>query len=175
MNFRKWLGGEEVINAYCHKLALDGGKRLAGILGTEVLDKTGEFTLNMASPVSPSFCAHPTDEPVKTTVRLPLPTEAENSKYYAPDTAADILKLLTRASVVDRNFASPTFVHAGAWWTRCSAQVWNEASILLFAVVESSQSLILCYIAVRLRVRGESLQRNLRRYRRYRRERGQVP
>ena len=40
--------------------------------------------------------------------------------------------MLIRASVVDRNFASPTFVHAGAWWTRCSAQVWNEASALLF-------------------------------------------
>ena len=63
MNFRKWLGGEEVINAYCHKLALDGGKRLAGILGTEVLDKTGEFTLNMASPVSPSSVPAPLTNP----------------------------------------------------------------------------------------------------------------
>ena len=59
MDFRKWLGGEGAINAYCHKLALDGGKRLAEILGTTTLDKTGEFTLNMVSSSSISrVCAH---------------------------------------------------------------------------------------------------------------------
>ena len=133
MDFRKWLGGEETINAYCHKLALEGGKRLADILGTKLLDETGEFTLNMVSPVSHSS-PHPADKSLQTNVRLPLPTEAENSRYYAPETAAEILKMLIRASVVDRNFASPTFVHAGAWWTRCSAQVWNEASTLVFSI-----------------------------------------
>ncbi|TFY59312.1 hypothetical protein EVJ58_g5855 [Rhodofomes roseus] len=40
-------GGEEVINAYCHQLAIAGGKGLAEILGTEVLDVTGELTRNM--------------------------------------------------------------------------------------------------------------------------------
>ena len=56
MDFRKWLGGEGAINTYCHKLALDGGKRLAQILGTKTLDETGEFTLNMVGLVSPSPC-----------------------------------------------------------------------------------------------------------------------
>ena len=45
--FREWLGGEKVINDYCHKLALDGGRRLAQILGTRLMDETGELTLNM--------------------------------------------------------------------------------------------------------------------------------
>lgn len=45
--FREWLGGEKAINDYCHNLALDGGERLARILGTRVLDETGELTLNM--------------------------------------------------------------------------------------------------------------------------------
>ena len=67
----------------------------------------------------------------KTNVRLPLPTEAENSRYYAPETSASILKMFIHKSIVERNFASPAFVHAGAWWTRCSAQVWNEVSITL--------------------------------------------
>ncbi|KAI0729240.1 PLP-dependent transferase [Fomitopsis betulina] len=110
LDFRKWLGGEEAINAYCHKLALDGGKRLAEVLGTKTLDEAGEFTLNM------------------TNVRLPLPTKFENSKYYTPETGANIFKVLIRRSILDWNFASPIFVHAGAWWTRCSAQVWNEMS-----------------------------------------------
>lgn len=47
LRFRKWLGGESKINEYCHDLALKGGKRLAEVLGTRVLDPIGEFTLNM--------------------------------------------------------------------------------------------------------------------------------
>ena len=47
LRFRKWLGGEEKINTYCHDLALKGGKRLAEVLGTHVMDPTGELTLNL--------------------------------------------------------------------------------------------------------------------------------
>lgn len=50
LDFRNWLGGEAVINTYCHQLAMDGGKRLAEVMGTKVMDETGELTLNMASP-----------------------------------------------------------------------------------------------------------------------------
>lgn len=49
--FREWLGGEAKINAYCHQMAVEGGKYLARELGTEVMDKTGELTLNMASVI----------------------------------------------------------------------------------------------------------------------------
>ena len=45
--FRKWLGGEEKINQYCHRLAFEGGKHLAKIFGTNVMDETGEATLCM--------------------------------------------------------------------------------------------------------------------------------
>ena len=45
--FRRWLGGEVVINKYCHNLAFRGGKRLAELLGTKVMDETGELTLSM--------------------------------------------------------------------------------------------------------------------------------
>jgi len=47
LEFRKWLGGEHKINAYCHNLAIEGGKRLAEMWGTRLMDPTGEFTLNM--------------------------------------------------------------------------------------------------------------------------------
>lgn len=49
LDFRQWLGGEEKINKYCHALALAGGKRMAEILGTEVMHGKDEeeLTLNM--------------------------------------------------------------------------------------------------------------------------------
>lgn len=49
LDFRKWLGGEVKINAYCRDLAIRGGKRLAEIFGTEEMDETPlrELTLNM--------------------------------------------------------------------------------------------------------------------------------
>ena len=47
LEFRQWVGGEHKINDYCHNLALSGGRRLAEILGTQVIDENGEFTANM--------------------------------------------------------------------------------------------------------------------------------
>lgn len=45
--FRNWLGGEHKINEYTHKLAMDGGKKISEILGTPLMDETGEFTASM--------------------------------------------------------------------------------------------------------------------------------
>ena len=50
LDFVDSLGGQAKINAYCHELALAGGRRLAEVLGTRVMDETGELTLNMARP-----------------------------------------------------------------------------------------------------------------------------
>lgn len=36
--FRKYIGGEKRINDYCHELALTGGRCVAAILKTEVMD-----------------------------------------------------------------------------------------------------------------------------------------
>lgn len=54
LDFRKWLGGEERINKYCHGLALEGGKRLAEVLGTHVMDPAGDLTANMVRANVPS-------------------------------------------------------------------------------------------------------------------------
>lgn len=47
LDFRQWIGGEAKIFDYCHNLALEGGRRMAEIFGTQVMDPNGEFTLNM--------------------------------------------------------------------------------------------------------------------------------
>jgi hypothetical protein len=52
LDFRQWIGGETKIFEYCHNLALEGGKRMAEIMGTRVMDPNGEFTLNMV-PLTP--------------------------------------------------------------------------------------------------------------------------
>jgi len=49
------MGGEEKINAYCHDLALQGGRILAKTLGTHVMDPEGDLTLNMVRPQAQSY------------------------------------------------------------------------------------------------------------------------
>ncbi|TFY57881.1 hypothetical protein EVG20_g8371 [Dentipellis fragilis] len=102
LDFRSWLGGEAKIYAYCHSLALAGGQRLAELLGTELLDKTGAQTLTMvdvALPLSDAVPATPVvDEYIKETLLL------------------------------EWNVYAAHYKHNGRWWTRCSAQIWNEIS-----------------------------------------------
>ncbi|KAF8323561.1 pyridoxal phosphate-dependent transferase [Amanita rubescens] len=102
--FRRWLGSEHAINTYCHALALQGGKVLASILETRVLDPQGDLTLNMVN------------------VQLPLPgtdvLPLSNEVYFK----------LQDKLLKERKIYSAYFVHNGNWWTRCSAQVYNEVS-----------------------------------------------
>ncbi|KAJ7361135.1 pyridoxal phosphate-dependent transferase [Mycena albidolilacea] len=103
LDFRQWLGGEEKINAYCRRIALQGTKRLAQILGTSAtaLDPSGEMTLNM------------------TNVQLPLPPS------LGP--ASVVSGKLKKKLLLERNiFATVFFLEGMGWWTRCSAQVWTE-------------------------------------------------
>lgn len=102
LDFRQWLGGEQKINDYCHSLALSGGRLLSRLLGTPLLDPTGEFTLNMVN------------------VGLPLMPST-------PDNAITHETLLRNLLEVWRVSAMP-FRHNGRWWVRVSAQVWNEVN-----------------------------------------------
>ncbi|KAH7915673.1 pyridoxal phosphate-dependent transferase [Hygrophoropsis aurantiaca] len=102
LDFRQWLGGEYKINEYCHNLAIAGGKRLAELLGTSVLDPEGDLTLNMVN------------------VELPIPGDIEYS--------AEINALLQHTLLLEWNAYAAHFHHNGKWWARCSAQIWNEIS-----------------------------------------------
>ncbi|KAH7925494.1 PLP-dependent transferase [Leucogyrophana mollusca] len=102
LDFRQWIGGEYKINEYCHNLAVAGGRRLAELLGTSVLDPEGDLTLNMVN------------------VELPIPGEIEYTD--------EINILLQHTLLLEWNAYAAHFRHNGKWWTRCSAQIWNEVS-----------------------------------------------
>jgi hypothetical protein len=102
LDFRQWLGGEKKINDYCRSLALSGGKRLSQLLGTPLLDPTGEFTLNM------------------TNVGLPLAPDIPNN--------AVTLEIFMCNLLEGWRVSATIFQHNDRWWVRASAQVWNEVN-----------------------------------------------
>ncbi|PBK87068.1 PLP-dependent transferase [Armillaria gallica] len=53
LDFRKCLGGECMIDKYCHSLAIEGGKALARVLNTKVMDEDGRLTAYMVLLVLP--------------------------------------------------------------------------------------------------------------------------
>ncbi|KAH9945382.1 PLP-dependent transferase [Epithele typhae] len=108
--FRNWLGGESAIHAYCNKLARDGAARLATLLGTHVMDTSGELTLNLSN------------------VLLPLPVEPAPGAVYTPAAFAQIDALFRRRLLFDHKTYAGHWYHAGGFWARTSAQVYNEMS-----------------------------------------------
>ncbi|RPD74708.1 PLP-dependent transferase [Lentinus tigrinus ALCF2SS1-7] len=108
--FREWLGGEEAIYDYCHKLAMDGARRMAEVMGTKVLDESGELVATMSN------------------VYLPLPTEKTPGEIYSPEVLAKISGLMMNKLLFEYNTYAGHFFHNGAWVSRCSAQVFNDIS-----------------------------------------------
>jgi len=104
--FREWIGGEEAIDKYCHTTAIEGGKRTAKILGTSVMDETGEGTAHM------------------TNIYLPFPDilHLSAAKQVAIRTFIEDQLLLKHQTFV------AFFLHGGRWCARLSSQVWIELS-----------------------------------------------
>ncbi|KXN90312.1 hypothetical protein AN958_04345 [Leucoagaricus sp. SymC.cos] len=100
LDFRKWIGGEAKISEYCHNLALEGGRRMAEIFGTRVIDPNGELTVNMVN------------------VELPFP----DTIPFSPQINASFMTKMFD----ERNAQSAPYYHNGRWWVRCCAQVYNE-------------------------------------------------
>ncbi|QRW04266.1 aminotransferase class-V protein [Ceratobasidium sp. AG-Ba] len=107
LKFREEIGGEKKINDYCHNLAVKGGEVLAGVLKTNVLENENkELTANMVN------------------VRLPLTIP----DGLPPTKLGEIGRFFIDRLLDDYNSFSSIYVHNGQWWTRCSAQIWNEES-----------------------------------------------
>lgn len=109
MDFREWVGGEEVINQYCRDLARTGGKRIAEIMGTRLMDESENFeqTVNMVN------------------VELPL--------YDVPgDKIVLVQGILRDRLLLDFKMYSAHFYHNGKFWARLSAQIYNEVRAYVF-------------------------------------------
>ncbi|KAF9552962.1 PLP-dependent transferase [Agrocybe pediades] len=106
-DFRKRLGGEKMINAYCHTLAVAGGGLVARSLGTTVLDTTesGELTGNM------------------TNVELPISPKIQQSSrvYFFFDD-----EMLQKHKI-----CVSLFHYMGRWWVRISAQIYNDVGFCI--------------------------------------------
>lgn len=115
----KWreevCGGEKAIIDYNTKLTQEGGKIVAKILGTEVLDNaTGTLTdcclVNVLLPLT----ASPTKIAGKTTVD--------------PKHAITLIDWIGVAFGDDYNSFLPVYYFQGQWWTRLSGQVYLDIS-----------------------------------------------
>ena len=99
-----------------HDLALQGGRTLAKILGTQVMDPKGDLTLNMVRS-QPSACAIEflnvrVGEHIAPSPRIHADDQEIRRKY--PRQGAQLQSIFA------------VLLHNGGRWTCCSDQVWNE-------------------------------------------------
>ncbi|GAN07230.1 PLP-dependent transferase [Mucor ambiguus] len=100
VEFRKSIGGEDAIMAYCRELAARGGDIAAEILGTKVMDNSGQIAM--------------------VNVEIPL-TNVKLSD-------AQIIGIFIDKLLYEHNCMAPVYKHNDIWYTRLSAQVYNDES-----------------------------------------------
>lgn len=59
-------------------------------------------------------------------MQLPLPVEKARGEIYSPVQLGEIERAFQDKLLLEHNTYSAHYFHAGAWWTRPSAQVFNE-------------------------------------------------
>jgi len=105
LNFREAIGGEKRINDYCHNMAMQGGKHMAAVMGTRVLDETGELTANM------------------TNVLVPL-----DISHFSGEELGALLSNFNNTLLDKYNCFAGIYFHDKKCWVRCSSQIWTELS-----------------------------------------------
>ncbi|WVQ77138.1 hypothetical protein IAR50_006821 [Cryptococcus sp. DSM 104548] len=107
IDFRKnVLGGEKRIMEWCHSLAVEGSKRLKHRWPDAVIMDTP--TPSLTAAMSNITLPH-----------IPPPTSFADQAQQAR---------FLEDGMFEANCFAACYVHAGKWWVRFSAQVWNELS-----------------------------------------------
>lgn len=101
-------GGEDCIRAYATHLAIEGGRRIASILGTEVMEEAGNLPR--------CFFAN---------VRLPL-TIGDQGTDIRPENALQIVEWIVEKLVDDFDTYIAVYVHTDKIWIRLSAQIYID-------------------------------------------------
>jgi len=115
IKWRESIGGEEAIREYCWTLAKEGTKKIAGLLGTEILD-------NSTATLTRCCMAN---------VRLPLDVgELERlaaQSGVGKDKVGNLVRdWISRTLVNDYDTFMAAMWYGGAWWVRLSGQVYLE-------------------------------------------------
>ncbi|ORX62153.1 PLP-dependent transferase [Hesseltinella vesiculosa] len=101
LSFRESLGGEQAIQDYCHRLAIEGGHAVAEILGTEVLENEDKsLTACMSN------------------VRLPFNPSSQVSE-------SDMTNMIIDKLLYEENCMAAPYYHHGQWFARLSAQIYT--------------------------------------------------
>jgi len=101
-------GGEDRIREYNTHIAVEGGKRIASILGTEVMEETGNLKR--------CFFAN---------VRLPL-TIGDHGTDIQQENALQVVEWIVEKLVDEFDMYMAVYMHAGKIWTRLSAQIYID-------------------------------------------------
>lgn len=109
------LGGEEAILNYVTKLAHDGGRKVAEILGTEVLENS-EGTLTRCGIINVGLPLGVIDGGASPPARIVVPA----------DEAGPLAQWMQQALAHDYNTFLPVTPYNGRFWVRLSAQVYLE-------------------------------------------------
>lgn len=112
----KVCGGEKAIMEYCHKLAKEGGKAVAKILGTRIMDNSTETLTKDCCLVN---------------VLLPLeisPSKVGGKNCIDPGNQAIATEWMQEELIEDFNTFMPIYFFEGQWWTRLSGQIYLEPS-----------------------------------------------
>lgn len=117
IEWRKELGGEEVIINYCTTLAQDAGKLLAEALGTEMMDnKTKTLSQCCMSMVRLSIDVRKAQQ------------VGERIGIKRGQIGMKVALWIQKKMVDDYNTFLQTLYYGGAWWIRLSGQVYLELS-----------------------------------------------
>ncbi|KAL8679349.1 MAG: hypothetical protein Q9186_004354 [Xanthomendoza sp. 1 TL-2023] len=106
---REVCGGENAIMGYCEDVSTEGGRKVAEIWGTEIMDNA-ETTLTRC-------CL--------TNVRLPLEVGEEDGKVNKADAYA-VVGWMAQTLIKEYNMFAPPFFHNNALWVRFSGQIYVE-------------------------------------------------
>ncbi|OHE90798.1 hypothetical protein CORC01_13904 [Colletotrichum orchidophilum] len=121
VEWRKSVGGEDKIIDYLHTLAKSGGKKIAAILGTFILDNKSE-TLTKCAMVNVAL-------PMVTGPDAETVSVGSDGTVVVPETEAGVVGSWVVSKLMDEyQTFLPIYRHDGRWFTRVSAQIYLDES-----------------------------------------------